>query len=245
MAAAKSRLVKILDRLEKYYGKSAKPWPTDPYELVILRNSGYPQSDANCAKGFESLRKEIGIKPAQILAAPNAKLIKAIRPGVMFPEIAARRLKEIAAMVEGEFGGDLRAVLKRPLAEAKKAFKKFPTDRKSDRRQNTFVHKNRAGCRGAIKLRSRSAAARLRNGREELRAGLPRSAGSNSERNSRRHRRSASRVSPDQRTRPKSVQNRAAALRCVPRLERLPLLSRDARDEPVRILKNGWGKPHS
>lgn len=127
MAAAKSRLVKILDRLEKYYGKSAKPWPTDPYELVILRNSGYPQSDANCAKGFESLRKEIGIKPAQILAAPNAKLIKAIRPGVMFPEIAARRLKEIAAMVEGEFNSDLRAVLKRPLAEAKKAFKKFPT----------------------------------------------------------------------------------------------------------------------
>ncbi len=127
MAAAKSRLAKILDRLDKYYGKPPKAWPTDPYELVILRNSGYPQSDANCSKGYESLRQEIGIKPSQILAAPNAKLIKAIRPGVMFPEIAARRLKEIAAMVEGEFGGDLRAVLKRPLAEAKKAFKKFPT----------------------------------------------------------------------------------------------------------------------
>lgn len=125
--AAKSRFAKVLDRLEKFYGKPAKPWPTDPYELVIYRNCGYPQSDVNCQKGYESLRKEIGIKPSQILAASNAKLIRAIRPGVMFPEIGARRLKEIAAMVEDEFGGDLRAVLKRPVAEAKKVFKKFPT----------------------------------------------------------------------------------------------------------------------
>ena len=127
MAAAKSRLAKVLDRLEKHYGKPTKPWPTDPYELVIHRNSGYPQSDSNCAKGYEALRSEIGIKPSQILSASNAKLIKVMRAGMMFPEIGARRLKEIAAMVEGEFGGDLRAVLKRPVAEAKKAFKKFPT----------------------------------------------------------------------------------------------------------------------
>src|SRR5579862_4734078 len=127
MATSKSRLLKILDRLEKYHGKPKAAWPTDPYELVVLRNSGYPQSDSNCAKGFESLQKEIGIKPAQILDAPNAKLIKALRAGTMFPEIGARRLKEIAAMVEDEFGGDLKSVLKRPVAEAKKVFKKFPT----------------------------------------------------------------------------------------------------------------------
>jgi endonuclease III len=43
------------------------------------------------------------------------------------PEARAQRLREIAARVQGEFGGDLATVLKGRLAEAKKALKKFPT----------------------------------------------------------------------------------------------------------------------
>jgi adenine-specific DNA glycosylase len=45
----------------------------------------------------------------------------------MFPELRAQRLLEIAARVQDEFGGDLRAGLTGPLSSIRKAFKKFPS----------------------------------------------------------------------------------------------------------------------
>lgn len=131
------KLTKLLDRLERFYGKPLAPGkrgkpgmslgPTDPYEMVLHRNAGYPQSDANCDKGFLALKKAIGLAPEKILAAPPAKLAEALRAGGIVPELRARRMKEIAARVLEEFGGDLRAVMKRGPVEAKKALKKFPT----------------------------------------------------------------------------------------------------------------------
>lgn len=127
MAKPKTRMARVLDRLEKFYGKPKPPKLTDAYQLVLHRNCGYPQSDVNCDKGFTALRKEIGLKPAEILAAPVAKLRETLRAGGIVPELRAERLKQIAARVETEFGGDLDAVLKRPVAEARKALRKFPT----------------------------------------------------------------------------------------------------------------------
>ncbi len=126
-AAHPASLSVIFNRLEKFYGESKPPYPTDPYEMLLHRNCGYPQSDERCEKGFRALKKEIGLAPQKILDAPDAKLREVMRPSVMKPELAAFRLKEIAARVLDEFSGDMRAVLKRPLPEAKKALKKFPT----------------------------------------------------------------------------------------------------------------------
>ena len=125
--AKHTRLSKILDRLEKHYGRPKPPHPTDPYEMLLYRNAGYPQSDERCDKGFAALKKEIGLAPEKILAAPDARLCEAARHGGMMPGERAQRFREIAARVLDEFGGDMRAVLKRPLPEAKKALKKFPT----------------------------------------------------------------------------------------------------------------------
>jgi endonuclease-3 len=125
------RLVKLLDRLEKFYGKpaesGAKLGPTHAYEMVLHRNAGYPQSDANCEKGFLALKRAVGLAPEKILAAPPAKLAEALRAGGIVPELRARRMKEVAARVLDEFGGDLDAVMKHGPVEAKKALKKFPT----------------------------------------------------------------------------------------------------------------------
>lgn len=54
------------------------------------------------------------------------KLAAALKPGGMVPELRAMRLKEIAARVKDEFGGDLQAALSGPLAEVRKLLKKFP-----------------------------------------------------------------------------------------------------------------------
>jgi endonuclease III len=116
----------ILDRLEAFYGKQEPGWPVDPYLFLVWWHCGYPASDAACSKGWESLTKEVGVSLSEILAAPPAKLARALKPGGMVPELRAMRLKEIAARVKDELGGDLRAALVGPVAQVRKILKKFP-----------------------------------------------------------------------------------------------------------------------
>jgi len=121
-----AKLPRLLDRLEKFYGKPKPPYPTDPYEMILYINCAYPATEAACAKSFEALKKAVGVRVDDILAATKTKLAEVTKVGGSFPEKRATRLQEIAAMVKYEFAGDLRTVLKKPLPEARKALKKFP-----------------------------------------------------------------------------------------------------------------------
>lgn len=117
---------RLLDTLEAHYGPQEPGWPTDPYLFLVWWHCGYPASDAVCAKGWESLKKRVGVDPESLLAAEPAQLALALKPGGMFPELRAMRLKEVADRVQREFGGDLTAALKRlPLSKARAALKKF------------------------------------------------------------------------------------------------------------------------
>ncbi len=120
------KLARILGRLEKSYGELRAPWPSDPYEMIVWTNCGYPASDAKCNRGFAALKGEIGVKPEQILKAPKAKLARALRDSTMIPQLGAERLKEIARMVRKDHGGDLRVAIRGPLPVARKVLKKFP-----------------------------------------------------------------------------------------------------------------------
>jgi endonuclease III len=130
-----SKLARILDRLEKFYGKPAPPrailrsltGKADPYEMILYANSGYPATDEACTRGFEALKKQVGLRPDQILKASDAQLLEIARGCGMLPEVRVQRWREIAARVQHEFGGDLRIALKLPLKEARKALKLFPT----------------------------------------------------------------------------------------------------------------------
>ncbi|HKM90673.1 MAG TPA: hypothetical protein VJX29_08660 [Candidatus Acidoferrales bacterium] len=129
------KLGKILGRLETFYGAPKPPKSilaslsgrADPYEMILYANCGYPATDASCTNGFEALKREVGLRPDEILAAPVEKLREILRLGGIVPELRAERLRQIAARVKHEFGGNLRAVLRRPLPEARKALKTFPT----------------------------------------------------------------------------------------------------------------------
>jgi endonuclease-3 len=114
----------ILEQLETFYGVQEPCWPTDPYAFLVWLHCGYPASDVLCARGWESLNRSIGVQPEQLLAASNAQLTTALKPGGMVPERRAMRLKEIATRVQNEFAGDLSGRLFGP--EARKLLKKFP-----------------------------------------------------------------------------------------------------------------------
>jgi endonuclease III len=116
----------VLDQLEEFYGVQEPCWPTEPYDFIIWWHCGYPASDAACERGWKSLTAITGIEPENLLAIAIPKLVAALKPGGMVPELRALRLKEIAARVKDELGGDLRAALAGPMAEARKTLKKFP-----------------------------------------------------------------------------------------------------------------------
>jgi endonuclease III len=119
------RIPELLGKLEFTYGKQEASWPTDPYLFLVWWHCGYPASDTTCAKGWQSLKREIGVDPEQLLAASNANLGRALRPGGMVPELRAMRLKEIAARVKDEFAGDLRSALFGPIVQVRRLLKKF------------------------------------------------------------------------------------------------------------------------
>jgi endonuclease III len=115
-----SNLTQVLDALEELYGPQKAAGPADPYEMILFVNCGYPATDASCSKGFDALKREVGLKPEEILAAPKPKLAKLMRLAGIVPELRADRLKEIARSAKDQFGANLKAVLKKCLQEEKK-----------------------------------------------------------------------------------------------------------------------------
>ena len=122
----KTTVTDILDRLEKCYGRQQACWPTDPYLFLVWWHCGYPASDKACSKGWDELNKSVGVEPEKILRVSPDKLADALRPGGMVPELRAMRLKEIAARMQDEFGGDLRSALVGPMAKVRAILKRFP-----------------------------------------------------------------------------------------------------------------------
>jgi endonuclease III len=129
IAVAQSRIsiLDLLDRLEEFYGPQDPSFPTEPYQFLVWWYCGYPASEAACSKGWASVTREVGIEPEKLLRAKPAKLSAALKAGGMVPELRAERLKEVAMRVQDEFGGDLRAGLVGPIAQARKKLKSFPS----------------------------------------------------------------------------------------------------------------------
>jgi len=120
-------LSKLVTELAKFYGQPKPPITTDPFELIVFESVAYLVTDERREEAFKLLRKTVGTKPHQILAASNEALLRVTELGGMQPEKRAVRLREIALIAMNEFGGDLRESLKLPLPKAKKALQKFPS----------------------------------------------------------------------------------------------------------------------
>src|SRR6266487_2240594 len=127
MVAAKLNLPKIISQLLKHYGQPRAPITTDPFELILGENIAYLVSDERRAEAFATLRKHVGTKPHEILAASHDEILRGTKLGGMHPEQRVSRLREIALIAMNEFDGDLKPALRLPLPKAKQALRKFPS----------------------------------------------------------------------------------------------------------------------
>jgi len=126
MNPATITLSKLVNTLQQHYGDPAPPPSTDPLELIIWENIAYLASDKRRAEAFSTLKQTIGTRPEQILAAKHSALAAIGKAGIL-PDVSAEKLLAIAKIAYEEFDSDLRPVLKKPLLQAKKALKRFPS----------------------------------------------------------------------------------------------------------------------
>jgi endonuclease III len=120
------RLAKILDALERHYGKPARPITRDPWKLILLENVLYLANDERRVAAFRALKRTIGFKPQEIMKASDQDLLAITRMGSIVPFQSAKKLRYISEVAHYIFKDNLKAVMKLPLAEAKKALRKFP-----------------------------------------------------------------------------------------------------------------------
>src|SRR6202022_3252408 len=110
----------------QHYGRPAPLPSNDPLELIIWENIAYLASDKRRAAAFATLKRTIGTRPEPILAAKPSALAAIGKAGIL-PDVSAAKLLAIAKIAYEEFDSDLRSVLKKPLPQAKKALKRFPS----------------------------------------------------------------------------------------------------------------------
>ena len=121
-----SRLSGTLQALRKLYGRPEPGPARGPFELLLYENVAYLADDGRRDEAIRLLRERVGLSPEKILAAAPESLREAASRGIV-PNQTVEKLRAIAAVALEEFGGDLEAVIRRPLKDAVKALRKFPS----------------------------------------------------------------------------------------------------------------------
>jgi endonuclease-3 len=118
-------LPQVVEQLEAHYGEQKPPKLAGPWEMILWENVAYLADDDRRQRAFQTLKQSIGTEPTRILSASKEDLLEVTRHGIM-AERFTDKLRACARIVLEEFDGDLRSVLKLPLAKARKALQKFP-----------------------------------------------------------------------------------------------------------------------
>jgi endonuclease III len=119
-------LMRVVDTLAQFYGEPDPPAVTDPFEMVLWENIAYLANDVRRAEAFDELRKEVGLRPADIRKA-SYKALQSVASRGIVPENSVEKLRQAAEIAERLFGDDLSTVLKKPAAAARKDLRKFPS----------------------------------------------------------------------------------------------------------------------
>jgi endonuclease-3 len=123
-----TRLLKIIQELEKFYGIEKKEWELTPFPLLVNVVLSQHTNDINSGLAFNRLQKIVDpMTPKTILGTSSSKIQTAIKPAGLW-RIKTRRLKEIAQCVLKTHNGDLNPVLQsgHPMEEVRNILLDLP-----------------------------------------------------------------------------------------------------------------------
>ncbi|MGP3703228.1 MAG: endonuclease III domain-containing protein [Candidatus Bathyarchaeota archaeon] len=124
MVKRRKWMVKILDTLEKHFGKIDFNL-NDPFKLLVATILSQHTSDRNSIKAFKNLEKKIGIKP-EILAEKSVKEIGLAIKFAGLWRVKAIRIKELSKIVLRKFNGDLLSLKNLPLKKVRNLLLELP-----------------------------------------------------------------------------------------------------------------------
>jgi len=118
----------LIRALGRYYGPQRRLAPKDPFQLLLWEYVGYLCDDATRASALAQLKTTVGLRPAEVAAAPLPALSAVARLGGSIAVAQrASRIRDAAITVRDTWRGTLRSVLRLPEADARRALKSFPS----------------------------------------------------------------------------------------------------------------------
>jgi hypothetical protein len=90
---------------------------------VLWENVAYLAYDERCAHAFALLQEQIGTSPEAIPGAPQVKLLRVTGHGTLAETFVAKLRAAAATAIEL---GDLEAIARGPLPQARRALRRFP-----------------------------------------------------------------------------------------------------------------------
>ena len=120
-------LTEAVAKLDSHYGELRPPPISDPFELVLYENVSYLVDDDYRLRAFRNLKQVIGTRPEEILGASQEQFKSVVKMADSDKKGRVAKLIACAEITKGEFGGDVRTVLKMTHKRAVAAMKKFPS----------------------------------------------------------------------------------------------------------------------
>jgi endonuclease III len=125
VAGRQLTLAEAVGLLGTHHGPPVRPPTADPFELILLENVAYLAPPARRHEAFEHLKETIGTSPQDILSARRLDLERVTARGILKSTFAAK-LRECARTAVEDFGGNLGATVRGPLAAGVRALRSFP-----------------------------------------------------------------------------------------------------------------------
>jgi endonuclease III len=117
----------VLRTLRTFYGPPPKPISTDPFHLILWEQVAYLVPDSRRREAYDALRKQVGLTPRAILAAPTSTLVAITRlGGSIAAPVRAARMRRSAELALDLGAGGLRRALRGSVPEARRVLKRFP-----------------------------------------------------------------------------------------------------------------------
>jgi endonuclease III len=115
----------VVDRLAGYYGEPARPDVVEPFAMILWENVAYLANDEKRAEAFAELRAKTGLTPGGIRKAKDATLLAIAGKGIV-PANTVEKLRRAAEIARDDFSDDLKPILDKATAAARRDLRKFP-----------------------------------------------------------------------------------------------------------------------